>query len=367
MPSIPTPNDDNRLPETNCGFDVESNSPGDGAAIDATTLAETPSSHCRREIGAFRTKQAGTASDGSAATNSDRSPPAFPGYTIEGVLGRGGMGIVYKAQQLKANRVVALKMILTSKHASVQDQVRFQMEAEAVARLQHPNIVQLHEVGEQDGMPFFSLEYCEGGSLDQKLTHWTPTAAEAVALVETLARAMHHAHLRGVVHRDLKPANVLLTGEGTPKITDFGLAKNLESVSEISRSGIIMGTPPYMAPEQAEGKFRDTGPATDVYALGTLLYEMLAGQPPFQGETPYRTIEQVLNEEPQPPSRLRPGVPRDAETICLKCLRKQPGQRYVSAEALANDLRHYLQGVPITARPIGRLSAPGAGAGETRP
>ena len=204
-------------------------------------------------------------------------------------------------------------------------------------------------------MPFFSLEYCEGGSLDQKLTHWTPTAAEAVALVETLARAMHHAHLRGVVHRDLKPANVLLTGEGTPKITDFGLAKNLESVSEISRSGIIMGTPPYMAPEQAEGKFRDTGPATDVYALGALLYEMLAGQPPFQGETPYRTIEQVLNEEPQPPSRLRPGVPRDAETICLKCLRKQPGQRYVSAEALANDLRHYLQGVPITARPIGRL------------
>ena len=215
--------------------------------------------------------------------------------------------------------------------------------------------MQLHEVGEQDGIPFFSLEYCDGGSLDQKLTTWAPTASEAVTLVETLARAMHHAHLRGVVHRDLKPANVLLTTDGTPKVTDFGLAKNLESVSDISRSGTIMGTPSYMAPEQAEGKSRDTGPAADVYALGAILYELLAGQPPFKGETPYRTIEQVLNDEPTPPSRLRPTVPRDLETICLKCLRKRSGQRYDSAIALADDLRRYRQGEPITARPVGRL------------
>ena len=355
MPPIPPPNDDNPLPETDHGFDVESNAPGDGATFDRKTLGETSSSHSAAAIGAFETKQAGAATEGSEATSSDPSPPTFAGYTVQGVLGRGGMGIVYKAHQLKANRVVALKMILTSKHASVQDQIRFQIEAEAVARLQHPNIVQLHEVGEQDGMPFFSLEFCEGGSLDQKLTSWTPTAAEAVALVETLARAMHHAHSRGVVHRDLKPANVLLTSDGTPKITDFGLAKNLESVSDLSRSGTIMGTPSYMAPEQAEGKVRDTGPATDVYALGALLYEMLTGQPPFRGETPYRTIEQVLNEEPPLPSRLRPGVPRDVETICLKCLRKQPGQRYVSAEALADDLRRFRQGEPITARLVGRV------------
>jgi formylglycine-generating enzyme required for sulfatase activity/tRNA A-37 threonylcarbamoyl transferase component Bud32 len=294
-------------------------------------------------------------SRGHSATAPCEPPLAILGYAIEGVLGHGGMGVVYKARQIKANRLVALKMILTSKHASVQEQVRFQIEAEAVAHLQHPNIVQLHEVGERDGMPFFSLEFCAGGSLDRKLKTWAPAPAEVAALVETLARALHHAHLRGVVHRDLKPANVLLAGDGTPKITDFGLAKMLDAGSEISRSGAIMGTPSYMAPEQAEGKVHDTGPAADVYALGALLYEVLAGRPPFKGATTFETIQQVLTEEPTPPSCLRRGTPRDLETICLKCLRKQPAQRFASAEALADDLLRYRRGEAITARAVGRI------------
>lgn len=276
-------------------------------------------------------------------------------YEILGVLGRGGMGVVYKAKQLKANRVVALKMILTNKHASVQEQVRFQMEAEAVARLQHPNIVQLHEVGEHDGLPYFSIEFCEGGSLEDKLKSWTPNAAEAAALIATLARAIHYAHLRGVVHRDLKPANVLLAGDGTPKITDFGLAKNLDSSSDITKSGAIMGTPSYMAPEQAEGKVHNTGPAADVYALGALLYLLLAGRPPFKGNSVVETLDQVRKHEPTPPSRWMKSVPRDLDTICLKCLRKQPENRYASAAELADELIRYQKGEPILARPVGAI------------
>ena len=293
---------------------------------------------------------------GAVNTNPAASAgPTLPGYEIVAELGRGGMGVVYKARQIKANRVVALKMILASRHASVQDRVRFQIETEAVARLQHPNIVQLYEVAEHDGLPFFSLEFCDGGSLDRRLKTWQPTAREAAELVEALARAMHYAHLRGVVHRDLKPANVLLAGDGTPKITDFGLAKQMDSGSDLSKSGAIMGTPSYMAPEQAEGKVHDTGPAADVYALGSLLYELLAGRPPFKAETAFETLKQVLTDEPTPPSRLRSGTPRDLETICLKCLRKQPGQRYASAGALADDLRRYQRGEVISARAVGRL------------
>jgi formylglycine-generating enzyme required for sulfatase activity/tRNA A-37 threonylcarbamoyl transferase component Bud32 len=292
---------------------------------------------------------------GSSTLHPEPPPPTIPGYAIEEVLGHGGMGVVYKARQIKAHRVVALKMILKSMHASVQDQVRFQIEAEAVAHLQHPNIVQFHDLGEHDGMPYFSLEFCEGGSLDRRLKSWTPTPTEAAVLIETLARAMHYAHLRGVVHRDLKPANILLAADGTPKITDFGLAKKLDSNSDITRSGMIMGTPAYMAPEQAEGKSHNTGPAADVYSLGAMLYELLAGRPPFKGDTILETIQQVMTDEPLPPSRLRAGTPRDLETICLKCLRKQPGQRYASAEHLADDLRSYRQGEVIAARAVGRF------------
>jgi formylglycine-generating enzyme required for sulfatase activity len=297
--------------------------------------------------------------------------PAPPGYEIVGELGRGGMGVVYKARQIKANRVVALKMILGSRPADLAGRVRFQIEVEAIARLRHPHIVQLLEAGEHNGQPYFSLEFCDGGSLDRVLKARRPSPGEAAALVEKLARAVHSAHQRGVVHRDLKPANVLLASGGceppdapsgglrpplagyTPKITDFGLAKRTDADGQLSQSGDVLGTPSYMAPEQAEGRGREVGPATDVFALGALLYECFAGRPPFKGATAFDTIHKVLTEEPEPPSRLNPNVPRDLETICLKCLRKPPAERYASAEALAEDLRRYRAGEPITARPVG--------------
>jgi len=282
----------------------------------APEIGEAPAPPAGQTTAAYQPKRDAARLD-TSPTEPARPLPSIPGYEILGELGQGGMGVVYQARQVKADRLVALKMILASKHSSVQEQVRFQIEAEAIARLQHPNIVQLYDVGEHDQMPFFSLEYCAGGALDRKLKSWIPSAMEAAILVETLARAMHYAHLRGVIHRDLKPANVLLAGDGTPKIADFGLAKKLDADSEISRSGAIIGTPACMAPEQAEGKVHDTGPAADVYALGALLYRMLAGKPPFKGQTLVETLDQVRTQEPTPPSRLRARVPRDLETICL--------------------------------------------------
>jgi WD40 repeat protein/tRNA A-37 threonylcarbamoyl transferase component Bud32 len=277
-----------------------------------------------------------------------------PGYEILGELGRGGMGVVYRARQVKANRLVALKMILAGGHASTADLRRFQAEAEAVAKLQHPNIVQVFEVGEHDGRPFFSLEYCTGGSLAHKLGGTPLTPAEAARLVEALARATQVAHEARVVHRDLKPANVLLAADGTPKITDFGLARKLDEAGQTA-SGAVLGTPSYMAPEQAGGKAKEVGPGADVYALGAILYECLTGRPPFRAATALDTIMQVVADESVPPSRLNPKVPHDLETVCLKCLRKEPAKRYASAEALAGDLRRWQAGEPITARPAGRL------------
>ncbi len=279
--------------------------------------------------------------------------PSVPGYAIVGELGRGGMGVVYKAEQTKLKRLVALKMILGGDAAGAQQLGRFRAEAEAVARLQHPNIVQVYEVGEHGGLPFFSLEYCAGGSLAQRLDGTPLQARSAAGLVETLARAIHAAHERQIVHRDLKPANVLLTGDGVPKITDFGLAKKMDATEALTQSGAVMGTPSYMAPEQALGKTRDSGPATDIYALGALLYELLTGRPPFKGATAMDTMLQVAVDEPVPPSRLQPKLPADLETICLKCLEKSSSRRYATAQALADDLHHYLAGEPILARPAG--------------
>jgi WD40 repeat protein/serine/threonine protein kinase len=278
--------------------------------------------------------------------------PTVPGYEILGVLGRGGMGVVYQARQARLKRVVALKMILAGAHAAPEDLERFRREGEAVARLKHPNIVQIYDVGEHGGLPFFSLEYVDGGSLAKKLGGAPLPARQAAELVATLAQAVQAAHEHGIVHRDLKPANILLTVDGTPKITDFGLAKQLDDDSAQTQSGAILGTPSYMAPEQAGGHTRDVGPAADVYALGAILYDLLTGRPPFKGATLVDTLEQVRTQEPVAPGRLQPKVPRDLETICLKCLQKEPAQRYASAKALAEDLGNFLEDRPIHARPV---------------
>lgn len=278
-----------------------------------------------------------------------------PGYDILGELGRGGMGVVYRARQRSLNRLVALKMILAGSHAHPEELARFRTEAEAVAHLHHPNIVQIHEIGEYEGLPYFSLEFVEGGSLAQAVAGTPQAALKAAGLVETLARAVHHAHERGIVHRDLKPANILLTADGTVKITDFGLAKRLDDPGGPTRAGAVLGTPSYMAPEQAEGRLGTIGPATDVYALGAILYNLLTGRPPFLGESAWETVNQVLANDPVPPSRLQPRIPRDLETICLKCLAKAPHQRYAGALELAEDLRRCANREPIRARPAGRI------------
>jgi serine/threonine-protein kinase len=275
--------------------------------------------------------------------------PAVPGYEVQGVLGKGGMGVVYKARQQRLDRVVALKMIRDVGLAGPEEVQRFRVEAEAAARLQHPNVVQLHEVAEYAGRPYLVFEYLDGGSLAHQLAGAPQPPRAGAELVERLARAMHHAHQQGIIHRDLKPANVLLTADGTPKITDFGLARRAQS-ERLTQTGQVLGTPAYMAPEQALGR-PAADPRIDVYALGAILYETLTGRPPFQGETPLDTLEQVVAREPVPPRLLQPKVPVDLQTIALKCLEKAPDRRYGSAQELADDLARFLRGEPIRARP----------------
>jgi serine/threonine protein kinase len=294
----------------------------------------------------------------------------IPGYEILAELGRGGMGVVYKARQKGLNRIVALKMILAGRHAGPAQLGRFKAEAEAVARLQHSNIVQIYDIGEHEELPYFSLEYVEGGSLDRQLDGTPQPPVQAARLLETLAQAVEVAHQNGVIHRDLKPGNILLQlidsavqrdssssasglAMAVPKITDFGLAK-LEGEAGKTQSGAVLGTPSYMAPEQADGKTGEAGPLADVYGLGAILYVLLTGRPPFKGATVLDTLEQVRFQEPVAPSRLQPKVPRDLETVCLKCLHKDPARRYASAGALAEDLRRFLENRPILARPVGR-------------
>jgi serine/threonine protein kinase len=304
--------------------------------------------------------------------------PVIPGYEILEELGRGGMGVVFKARQLSLKRLVALKMIRDSALAGPRERARFRIEAEAAARMRHPNIVQIYEVGEHAGQPFFAMELVQGGSLDKQLAGQPQPAPQAADLVRTLAFAVHHAHEQKIVHRDLKPANILLVGnqeQGTqtktdstfsliPKIADFGLAKRVDSESTAwTQDGAVVGTANYMAPEQAAGRVREIGPAVDVYALGGILYELLTGRPPFQGDSWDQTVQQVLHDDPAPPARLQPDVPCDLETVCLKCLEKEPSQRYGSARELAHDLGRFLQGIAVAAVPLsplerlGRLAA----------
>lgn len=288
---------------------------------------------------------------GGGGLSGGKACPSVPGYEILGELGRGGMGVVYLARQIRLNRPCALKMILAGEHASSEMGVRFLVEAETVARLRHPNIVQIYAIGDHEGRPFFELEYVESGNLADKLEGTPMAVRDAALLIERLARAMDEAHRLGIVHRDLKPANILIAGDGQPKITDFGLAKSLESASGLTQTESILGTPSYMAPEQAEGRTKQAGPPADIYALGAIFYETLTGRPPFKAATILQTLEQVKNLEPVLPSRLVPGLPRDAETICLKCLEKEPHRRYATALALAEDLARYVRQEPIQARP----------------
>jgi serine/threonine protein kinase len=340
------------------------------------TSGDSPASSASEKTGLWTTPGDGATGKSIAALPSSRGspPPLIAGYEILKELGRGAMGVVYKARQVTLNRLVALKMVLSGQHASERELMRFHIEAEAVARLKHPNIVQIYEIGESEGRPFFSLEYVDGGILSDRIGTTPIAPRDAAWVVQQLASGMDCAHRAGVVHRDLKPANVLLARseerganregiqaqaskappltECVPKVTDFGLAKRLEDDSSQTRAGSILGTPSYMAPEQAEGRTSETGPPADIYALGAILYDLLTGRPPFQGNTVLETLQQVKKMEPTSPRRYRPSLPRDLDTICLKCLEKDPARRYASAGDLAEDLRRFLAGEPITARRV---------------
>ena len=285
-----------------------------------------------------------------------RSNATVPGFTIESTIGRGGMGVVYKATQAGLNRTVALKMLLAGGFADPATRARFLLEAESVAALEHPHIVHVFAFGEHTGYPYLAMEYVPGGTLaDRVKANGTLAAKEAAEITAKLAAAVAHAHSRGVVHRDIKPLNVLLAADGEPRLADFGLAKVGRADQHLSVTGQVLGTPAYMSPEQAAGKTHEIGTATDVYALGAVLYDVLTGQPPFQGDSVAVTLQKVIAEEPRRPRHLNTSIPRDLETICLKCLEKDAAKRYPTAQELADDLLRYLRGQPIAARPTGTL------------
>jgi len=348
-------------PAPECLATVDSIRPGFGAAPGGSSDPGATLDHISRQPssesspnGPGLPNAAFSLEEGGANSGSAKSVKV-PGYEIVGELGRGGMGVVYKARQVGLNRWVALKMVLAGAHATKHQLERFLTEAKAVADLQHPNIVQIYEIGRHEELPYFSLEFVDGGSLEAKVHRRPQPPRVAAHMVETLAHAMQYAHEHNIIHRDLKPANILLTSDGMPKITDFGLAKRLAEDSGQTKSGTLLGTPSYMAPEQARGEIQNVGALADVYTLGAILYELLTGRPPFHAPTVLETVKLVTNEEPLAPSRLQADVPRDLETICLKCLEKDMGKRYGSARLLADDLRRFLSDEPILARPVSNL------------
>jgi serine/threonine-protein kinase len=298
----------------------------------------------------------------TAMTNAPAEPDLPPGtfiryfgdYGLLKELGRGGMGVVYKARQISLNRLVAVKMLKSDILASEDELRRFQNEAEAVAQLDHPHIVPIFEVGQHEGHRYFSMKLIGGDNLGKKLADYAADPKAVARLVAAVAEAVHHAHQRGILHRDLKPANILLDDRGQPHVSDFGLAKRVEGDSTLSESGAILGTPEYMAPEQASGRRGAVTTATDVHGLGAVLYALSTGRAPFRGGSVMDILQAVRERAPEPPTRLNRNVPRDLEIICLKCLEKDPARRYASAQALADDLRRYLAGEPIQARPVGR-------------
>lgn len=333
--------------------------PNDREPSDPTLASETLHENPPTCAGGLSARTPHARTDTSTQTGVLHTPeleagplPAIPGYEIVGEIARGGMGVVYEAKQPALNRPAAIKLILGGKYHDASVQLRFLIEAEAIAQLQHKNVVQVYEFGQHEGMPFLVMEYVDGGTLAQRLVEGKAyTPAEAAVLMEKLAAAMTAAHAKGIVHRDLKPSNVLLTADGEPKVSDFGLAKVGDS--GVTASDAVLGTPSHMSPEQAAGRVREVGTASDVWALGCILYRLLTGRLPFEGDSPAATIHQVLYEVPPRPRTLVPNVPRDLETICLECLQKNPGKRYPTADALAADLRAYLDGRPIAARPVG--------------
>jgi serine/threonine protein kinase len=332
--------------------------PEQPAATDATTDLRTPGAAAHPTAAAQAETLAQTLAAGArtGATGAHPRDVSVPGYDIIGELGRGAMGVVYKARQIKLNRIVALKMVLDPQHANPKELSRFMVEAQAVAAIRHPNVVQVYDSGEVDGRPYLAMECVAGGSLVKHLRATGKLAPVAAAeLMMKIARGVQAAHESGIVHRDLKPHNVLLDPPppgaapgtwGEPKVTDFGLAKRGGS-SELTQTGAVLGTPAYMAPEQARGESKSVGPAADVYALGIILYECLTGTVPFNGDDVWSVIRQVMSTEPEPIARRAAGVPRDLDLICRKCLEKEAADRYAGAGALADDLRRFLLGEPL--------------------